>query len=135
MGDSPYQLDGSFFRGSFLNSTRGWVGGSYLSNGIIYTTSDGGATWGSLYTGFTQTVAKLQFVNNNEGWGLCSDDFIIKTTNGGNNWAIDFSPGFSVRNFFSEVILKDGRLAKMEVFISIPQLQPAAPKSLTLPSQ
>ena len=85
---------------SFPDVQDGWVVGatgtnSYVGNGLILHTADGGATWSpqSLSVGFA--LDGVDFVDANNGWAI-SDDYsdatpdasspIEHTTNGGSTW-------------------------------------------------
>ena len=72
----------------FITADSGWVVGD---NGIIYATTDGGQSWIQQYSGTSRKLAKVQFLDNMNGWitGGWQDGtsfLVLKTTDGGNTW-------------------------------------------------
>jgi len=74
---------------AFINPLKGWIGGSTLLGGVIFRTSDGGATWEKDRCKFSGTIHSIYFVDNMYGWaaggGLKS--VILHTCDGGATWA------------------------------------------------
>jgi len=66
----------------FLDEDKGMVIGP---GGLIYMTTNGGESWGPVYTGVLETLIDIGFVNSNFGI-IISDKSILKTTDGGWTW-------------------------------------------------
>ncbi len=74
-----------------IDNNTGWAVGSNTS---VFKTTNGGASWDSVPTPFTEAgkiLSKVIFVNANTGWifsktSMTGDSTIIKTTNGGTSW-------------------------------------------------
>jgi photosystem II stability/assembly factor-like uncharacterized protein len=64
----------------FVSRNTGWL----IGKGIFKTT-DGGITWHSQRN--LIGLNKVQFINENIGWASYSNDSILTTTNGGENWS------------------------------------------------
>ena len=82
----------------FINSLTGWAVGD---TGIIIKTTNGGINWFRQYNPNDKELLAVRFLNENTGWAVggqpnlnpvfCIDHMIIlKTTNGGTNWTIQF---------------------------------------------
>ena len=56
-------------------------------NGVFNKTYDGGTTWFSLNSGFTESFFDLVFYNSDTGYCVGQNGKIIKTINGGSNWS------------------------------------------------
>ncbi|GKS62667.1 hypothetical protein YTPLAS21_21250 [Candidatus Nitrosocosmicus sp.] len=76
---------------AFLNSQEGWGGGIGAVKVGLFHTLDGGFSWENLVTtnnpfGYEGYVA-VDFVDSQTGWLIGSaPNFILKTTDGGQNW-------------------------------------------------
>ncbi len=68
----------------FLNDNLGWAVGSFVER--LHKTTDGGLTWSWLSNAPDTTKYDVFFINENVGWSIGFYGFIIKTTDGGNNW-------------------------------------------------
>lgn len=87
---------------TFVDSSHGWLS-SYGGDQIILATSDGGQNWidrspQNLEPG---TLDNIVFSSISNGWGVGVQTnyevtYLIKTTNGGVDWTIDFSTGNGV---------------------------------------
>ncbi|NOS85977.1 MAG: hypothetical protein HOP31_12615, partial [Ignavibacteria bacterium] len=84
-GLTPERLYASYF----ININTGWVVGN---NGVepnlrIFKTTNSGVNWirQGLEVNQYWLLLDVFFVNENTGWA-CGQSFIIRTTNGGNNW-------------------------------------------------
>ncbi len=80
----------------FMNSTNGIATGR---NGLILKTTTSGASWTTITSGTTDGLSDVKFVNSTTGFivGYNISTFvgsILKTTDGGNTWAISY-PGTS----------------------------------------
>ncbi|MBC8179653.1 hypothetical protein H8E88_00885 [candidate division KSB1 bacterium] len=90
----------SFTDVCFLDSTNGWV----ISDKKIYHTIDGGKSWELQYTGSTyyEYLSAITFVDKSNGFCVgskSSKGFILKTTDGGDNWtsqSLAFGPLYSI---------------------------------------
>ena len=72
---------------TFLNSTNGWIVGE---GGLVQMTSDGGDNWinqDNPFSGTTQRLESVHFVDENKGWIAAGHEGkILHTTDGGTNW-------------------------------------------------
>ena len=74
----------SYIYGSyFINSNTGWTGGD---DGLLYKTTNGGATVTAQNSGMTGTINSIQMMDANTGWFAGDDGNLRKTTNGGASW-------------------------------------------------
>jgi len=98
LSDGPGELNSVYF----LNSDTGWAvgwGDWSVDNAIVFHTSDG-ETWATqAIIPSTGSLTSIRFIDSNTGWAAgkksSSIGFIVKTTDGGNNWdiqAIDTIP-------------------------------------------
>jgi photosystem II stability/assembly factor-like uncharacterized protein len=90
------------FSVKFINADTGWVVGD---SGIVRKTTDGGISW--INQDFGSKIHKfVYFLNNDTGFiaGGWLDSSLYKTTDGGNNWFVNFKTsyhGISSINFNS----------------------------------
>lgn len=68
---------------SFPNPKEGWVCGRW---GVMYRTSDGGATWFRQDTGTDVTLVSVFFADPKNGWAVGDLGTIIRTGDGGKTW-------------------------------------------------
>ena len=87
-GGNPVELNGVFFR----DTSYGWaVGSADLERGLLYATTDGGASWHrqalSLQGRFAD-LCDVFFVSRSHGWAVGADNgpVIFVTTDGGAHW-------------------------------------------------
>jgi len=66
----------------FLNNSVGFVWGM---SGVLLKTTNGGNTWNTITTNTTDSINKIQFIDENTGY-MMVDSVISKTTNGGALW-------------------------------------------------
>ncbi|MBT8340776.1 MAG: hypothetical protein HKP58_17250 [Desulfatitalea sp.] len=92
-GDA-HTIGEDLFGVSFPEAGQGWVCGRY---GVIYHSTDGGATWEAQNTGTRATLTSVFFVDSKSGWAVGDASTIIHTEDGGNTWAPQESP---VENFY-----------------------------------
>lgn len=82
----------------FSDADNGWIGGT---GGTLLVTSDGGKTWRQKARFMEDTIREVHFFDKTTGWLLCernifalgekSPSYLLKTTDGGNNWTqVDF---------------------------------------------
>ena len=75
----------------FVNANVGWLIGN---PGLVFDTTDDGATWGQQSNGVPASdLHDLNFVDSNNGW-IVGDDgrgLILRTTDGGANWHTQFT--------------------------------------------
>jgi photosystem II stability/assembly factor-like uncharacterized protein len=81
----------------FINENVGWVAGAF---GLILHTEDGGKNWvrqntdilnkdpGQPGSFFQNNLFNLSFIDRQLGWAVGSMGIILKTTDGGKNWAL-----------------------------------------------
>jgi len=81
----PYNSTNSFSSIKFFDSNNGLIisNDSYDQNSRILKTSNGGATWYSMYVGSHRRLNEFYFENNNLGWIVGDNGTILHTTNGG----------------------------------------------------
>ncbi|HMN17463.1 MAG TPA: YCF48-related protein [Ignavibacteriaceae bacterium] len=68
----------------FLNDNLGWAAGAFVER--LHKTTDGGLTWTWLSNAPDTTKYDIFFIDQNIGWSVGFNGFIIKTTDGGDNW-------------------------------------------------
>ncbi len=94
----PDIYGGSFWAVSFPNRNVGYVSGSaFFVNARTRKTTDGGLTWFfPVGNGLpNQAVTDLKFITPDLGWLLMIDGRIYKTTDGANNWVLQYQPSGS----------------------------------------
>jgi len=106
-GGQSWVMVGNFriYHLQFVDIQYGYGNGVLNGMGRIYKTTNGGFSWDSVFVS-NNAFGEVFFVNRDTGW-VCGWDFntskIWRTTNGGNNFAIQFNgsaPGFFERIFF-----------------------------------
>ncbi len=68
----------------FIDDNVGWAVGSFVER--LHKTTDGGLTWFHLPNAPDTTKYNVFFIDQNTGWSVGYNGFIIKTTDGGDNW-------------------------------------------------
>ena len=68
----------------FINSNTGWAGG--WSEYQAIKTTDGGLTWVQKPNPTLRELRSISFIDENTGWMCGRNKWILKTTNGGDNW-------------------------------------------------
>ena len=89
-------------------SQIGFAGGqslTYMGDGIVIKTTDGGTTWTSLWTGVDQGVEDISFPDQNTGYIGGWSAYFAKTTNGGITWTPQ-NPGTDIY-YYTAVVFKD----------------------------
>jgi len=89
-------------------STTGFAGGqsvTYMGDGIVIKTTNGGNTWTSLWTGTDQGIEGMSFPDLQTGYVCGWSAYFAKTTNGGTSWTVQ-SPGTDV-DYYTDVAFKD----------------------------
>ena len=76
--------DGIYRAAYFLNDNLGWAVGSFVER--LHKSTDGGLTWIHQPNAPDTTKYDVFFIDENIGWSIGFNGFIIKTTDGGNNW-------------------------------------------------
>ncbi|MFO7527040.1 MAG: YCF48-related protein [Ignavibacteriaceae bacterium] len=76
--------DGIYRAAYFLNDNLGWAVGSFVER--LHKSTDGGLTWTHQANAPDTTKYDVFFIDENIGWSIGFNGFIIKTTDGGNNW-------------------------------------------------
>ncbi len=81
----------------FINENEGWVaGGSGIGSGegVIMHTSNGGKTWVKQSNPIIESIDKVFFLDENNGWVVSNDWWgqIAHTTNGGQTWVSQTNP-------------------------------------------
>lgn len=82
----------------FQSSTVGFAVGD---NGTMLKSTDGGTTWSGITSGTTKRIQDISFYNSQLGWACTysgTNDEILKTTNNGLSWMLQYSTGTSFRN-------------------------------------
>lgn len=89
-------------------SQTGFAGGesvTYMGDGIVIKTTDGGSTWSQLWTGTDQGIEGISFPDLNTGYICGWSAYFAKTTNGGVTWTPQ-TPGTDIY-FYTDVDFKD----------------------------
>lgn len=89
-------------------SNVGYAGGqssTYMGDGIVIKTTDGGTTWQSLWTGVDQGIEGAAFPDLMTGYVCGWSAYFAKTTNGGTTWTVQ-TPGINV-DYYTDVAFKD----------------------------
>jgi photosystem II stability/assembly factor-like uncharacterized protein len=89
-------------------SSIGYAGGeslTYMGDGIVIKTTNGGTTWTQLWTGTDQGIEGISFPDLNTGYVGGWSAYFAKTTDGGLTW-IPQSPGTDIY-FYTDVVFKD----------------------------
>jgi photosystem II stability/assembly factor-like uncharacterized protein len=76
--------DGIYRAAYFINENTGWAVGSF--NPRLHKSTDGGLTWTHQPNAPDTTKYDVFFIDENTGWSVGFNGFIIKTSNGGDNW-------------------------------------------------
>lgn len=87
----------SFNSIDFINANEGWAVGSSKESfdfAVIMHTTNGGQTWTSQDNPVIETIQKVFFLDENNGWVVSTDWWgqIAVTTDGGQNWALQTNP-------------------------------------------
>ncbi|NVO20039.1 MAG: T9SS type A sorting domain-containing protein [Bacteroidetes bacterium] len=101
-----YILMGIEFPGG--QSQIGFAGGeslTYMGDGIVIKTTNGGTTWTQLWTGSQQGIEGISFPDLNTGYIGGWSGYFAKTTNGGTSWTPQ-SPGSDIY-YYTDVVFKD----------------------------
>ncbi|KAF5067742.1 hypothetical protein DSECCO2_250210 [anaerobic digester metagenome] len=89
-------------------SSVGYAGGqssTYMGDGIVIKTIDGGATWQSLWTGVDKGIEGAAFPDLMNGYVCGWSAYFAKTTDGGITWTTQY-PGSGVE-YYTDVAFKD----------------------------
>lgn len=78
---------------------------TYMGDGIVIKTSDGGTTWTQLWTGVDQGIEGISFPDLNTGYVAGWSEYFAKTTDGGLTWTTQ-TPGTDIY-FYTDVAFKD----------------------------
>ncbi len=73
----------------FFDANLGWAVCSG-DHGKILRTNDGGTNWQTLYLPTTNLIFAADFIDSNIGWVGTAGVDILKTTNGGNSWTMQY---------------------------------------------
>lgn len=81
----------------FINANEGWLVGRTnepYGEGVILHTTNGGQTWTSQSNPIIESVARVFFLDENNGWVVSNDWWgqIAHTTNGGQTWISQTNP-------------------------------------------
>ena len=89
----------------FVNKDIGWILGYNYQFDILYKTTDSGNTWAEVYRDQltnNEYSNKLFFINKYIGWAVRSGK-ILKTTNGGVDWDLQYNSTY----YLHDIIFKD----------------------------
>ena len=89
-------------------SQIGYAGGqslTYMGDGIVIKTTNGGSSWSSLWTGTDQGLEGISFPDLNTGYVCGWSAYFAKTTNAGVSWTPQ-SPGSDIY-YYTDVVFKD----------------------------
>jgi len=70
----------------FLNNNTGWVGSGVGSDGKLYKTTNGGNNWTVQIFSNSWRIEAVKFFDINNGWIMCTNKFLARTTDGGITW-------------------------------------------------
>ena len=73
----------------FVDANYGWAIG--VNSSTARRTTDGGTTWQPMTLpniGFPASFGKVDFINQNDGWIVGWDGYVVHTTNGGLTWQL-----------------------------------------------
>lgn len=85
--------NGSVKQVFFLNENLGWKVGFQSPSGRLWRTTAGIDGW-SDYWSLAHNPYSVYFIDENNGWISCQDGFVLKSTDGGENWT-DIETGFT----------------------------------------
>jgi photosystem II stability/assembly factor-like uncharacterized protein len=91
-------------------SQIGWAGGqsvTWMGDGIVLKTTNGGTTWSSLWTGADQGVEDICFTDMNTGYIGGWSGYFAKTTDGGLTWT-PMTPGTDIY-YYACIDFKDAQ--------------------------
>lgn len=80
---------------------------TYMGNGIVIKTTNGGTTWSQLWFGTQQGIEGLSFPDLNTGYVCGWSHYFAKTTDGGVTWTVQNPGPASDIYFYTDVIFKD----------------------------
>ena len=101
---NPQPLGDPITQVQFIDSLTGWM---VPENTTLLKTTDGGASWNTIYTNIY--FDKIYFIDKNEGWGVGRTHFVpeipnsvYNTTDGGMSWELQLADTLSndVSNMF-----------------------------------
>jgi photosystem II stability/assembly factor-like uncharacterized protein len=75
-----------FNAASFVDKRRGWAVGA---EGRVFTTQDGGRTWGAQASNVGADLYDVKFLDSLEGWAAGAEGTLIHTVDGGKRWTIE----------------------------------------------
>ena len=90
--------DGIYRSTYFLNDNLGWAVGSFVER--LHKTTDGGLTWTWQQNAPDTTKYDVFFIDSNIGWSIGFNGFIIKTTDGGDNWFSQTNTSISTQTLY-----------------------------------
>lgn len=79
-------------RTQFVNASKGYlsgylVDGSSVTRGYLYTTNNGGNNWTRVNNTVGADIHDISFVSSTTGYAAAANGVVLKTTDGGSNWA------------------------------------------------
>ncbi len=77
----------------FLNENLGWKVGFQTPSGRLWRTTAGIDGWSDYYS-LDYNPFSVYFIDENKGWISCQDGFVLKSTDGGENWT-NIETGFT----------------------------------------
>jgi photosystem II stability/assembly factor-like uncharacterized protein len=97
-------------RVDFVDNLRGWAGATNSAvtpeekRSAVFGSTDGGATWGTLWVLQGELLLELHFLSQQEGW-VATDDgqYIYHTTDGGHRWLAEEVKGLEQRLKFYRI--------------------------------
>ncbi|MEP6645671.1 MAG: YCF48-related protein [Saprospiraceae bacterium] len=60
-------------------------------NGKIYKTTDGGATWNSVYYNVKDHLLAIDFLDHQRGWASGTNGKVLATVDGGETWSVNYN--------------------------------------------
>ena len=80
----------------FTSPTTGFAAGSNGAPGIIYTTTNGGATWQVSSAPIEKGIFRIFFTTSNNGWLTGRYGIVYATTDGGSTWVQKLPAGANI---------------------------------------
>lgn len=91
----------SFGNVSFVDSLRGWLVGNYSGSARVFTTTNGGLTWGLQFAPVSSFYpSDIFFFNNTSGWMVGDYGKIYRTSDGGVTWLDRSIPSQNSLHFY-----------------------------------
>ncbi len=98
-----------------------WVFGWTKTEGAVFKTSDGGATWRKLGSQTVRPVSQVTFITPTVGWSL-AEEMIYGTDDGARLWARQYGADYPLHGLSSPMRIMAGQWGIMEPFSTLPKV-------------